>query len=93
MELELPGLTLRLRPSFSALVAAEAEIGGLSAAIERAAEGDTRLADIAALVWHCAVDDVRRPGRATLESLLVRAGLARAMPAYRGLLMQIFAGN
>jgi len=93
VELSLPGLVLRLRPSFAALVAAETEIGGLSAAIERAAAGDARLADIAALVWHCAEDDGRRPDRAALEALLVKAGLARALPAYRRLLMQIFAGD
>lgn len=93
VELVLPGLSLRLRPSFAALVAAEAEVGGLAAAIERAAAGDIRFADVAGLFWHCAIDDPRRPDRSALEQALVRAGLGRVTPAYRTLLLRIYSGE
>ena len=51
--LVLGGETLRLRPSFAALVAAEAELGPLFALVERAAAGGLTLAEMAALFWHC----------------------------------------
>ena len=51
--LAIGGETLVLRPSFEALVAAEAELGSLFALVERAAEGRLTLAETAALFWHC----------------------------------------
>jgi hypothetical protein len=92
VDLDLPGLALRLRPTFAALVAIELEIGGLMPAIERAAAGDVRLFDVAALFWHCADNDERRPDRAVLEALLLQAGLGRVATPYRLLLTRIFAG-
>ncbi len=41
-----------LRPSFAALVAAEEELGPLFALVERAAEGELALSEIAALFDH-----------------------------------------
>ena len=40
---------LTVRPSFAALVAAEAELGPLFALVERAAAGELRLSEMAAL--------------------------------------------
>src|SRR3546814_12880873 len=56
--LRVAGEQYLLRPSFTALVAAEEEVGSLFALVERAAAGELRLAEMAALVWH--VIDARR---------------------------------
>ncbi len=88
--LVLAGMPVLIRPSFAALVAAEAELGPLFALCERAAAGQLTLAEMAALLWHCAP----APGleRAEFAEALVAGGLARATPALRLLLGQILAG-
>ncbi len=88
--LDLGGRPVLIRPSFAALVAAEAELGPLFALCERAAAGQLTLAEMAALLWHCAPE----PGldRAAFAEALVAGGLARATPALRVLLGQILAG-
>lgn len=47
--LRVGGAELAVRPSFAALVAAEAEIGPLFALVERAAEGRLALGEMTAL--------------------------------------------
>lgn len=88
--LPLAGCTLVLRPSFAALVAAEAEAGSLFRMLERAGAGDVLLSDMAALFWHCA----QPPGipRAAFEEALADAGPAALLPAYRALLTVVFGG-
>ncbi len=88
-ELVLGGQTLRLRPTFTALVAAEAELGPLFALCDRAAAGQLTLAEMAALLWHCLAEPT--PRHAFAEAL-VAGGLANATPALRVLLGQILAG-
>lgn len=90
VDLELPGVSVRLRPSFSALVAAESELGSLAALLERAGAGDVRLGDAAALFWHCSHWE---GARAEFEGRLAEVGLARILPVYRSLLVRIFAGQ
>ena len=87
------GETLRLRPSFAALVAAEAELGPLFALVERAAAGGLMLSELAGLFWHCL--DGAPPGltRTVFSEGLVDAGLASATPALRVLLGQVLAGR
>ena len=51
-ELTVGGRRLVLRPSFAALVAAEAELGPLFALVERAADGRLGLGELAGLFWH-----------------------------------------
>ena len=87
------GARLSLRPSFSALVAAEEELGSLFALVERAAEGGLRLNEIAGLFWHCLAE---RPGALTRERLgeaIAEQGLAKATPVLRVLLTQILQGR
>ena len=80
-----------LRPTFSALVAAEAELGPLFALVERAADGRLALSEMVALFWHCRVqEDLRREAFA---DAVVRGGLAAATPALRILLSQILQGR
>jgi len=92
-ELRLGDEVWRLRPSFAALVAAEAELGPLFGLVERAAAGELRLGELAALFWHCV--DPRPTGldRAAFSDALVDSGLAAATPVLRVLLGQILRGR
>lgn len=84
------GESVLLRPSFAALVAAEEELGPLFALVERAAEGRLKLAEIAALFWHCAGGAASRE---RIGEALVGQGLAQATPALKMLLTQILQGR
>src|SRR3546814_14729274 len=64
-ELRIGGRAHVLRPSFAALVAAEAELGPLFALVERAADGGLTLSELAALFWHCLAE---RPEALTREA-------------------------
>lgn len=90
--LELDGQAHVLRPSFTALVAAEEELGSLFKLVERAAAGELRLAELVALYWHCLTS---REGleRADFAEALLTAGLAQATRPLRGLLAQILQGR
>jgi hypothetical protein len=92
-ELVVGGEPLRLRPSFEALVAAEEELGPLLALVERAASGGLRIAEIAALFWHCV--DGRPEGltRERIGAAIVERGLAGVTPALKVLLGQILQGG
>lgn len=81
-----------LRPTFAALVAAEAEIGPLFAFVERAAEGRATLSEIAALFWHCLRRDDGAVSREAVGESLLDRGLVAATPVLRMLLMQIMQG-
>ena len=91
--LRVAGETLVLRPSFAALVAAEAELGPLFALVERAAEGRLGLGEMAALFWHCLRERPEGLTRAAFGEGLAAAGLAAATPALKTLLGQILAGR
>lgn len=95
-ELVVAGTPVVLRPSFAALVAAEEELGSLTALVERAAHGDLRLAEMAALFWHCLADrDGATDEKLTREDLgeaVVAMGLAACAAPLRVLLRQILGG-
>lgn len=89
--LVLDGAEVVLRPSFQALVAAEAELGPLFGLVERAAAGALTLAEMAGLFWHCAIgvaDD-----REAFSEAVAAAGLAACTPALKLLLRQILSGR
>ncbi len=86
--LALGDRTLLLRPSFAALVAAEAEVGSLFALLARAGAGDVRLSDMAALLWHCTVEPADT--REAFGEALLAAGPSAALPAYRAILSAAF---
>lgn len=91
--LAVGGETLVLRPSFEALVAAEAELGSLFALVERAAEGRLTLAETATLFWHCIRE---RPAGLTIEAVgaaVANLGLSRVAPVLKVLLQQILQGR
>ncbi|WP_338446651.1 gene transfer agent family protein [Pelagerythrobacter marensis] len=81
-----------LRPSFSALVAAEEDLGPLFALVERAGEGRLALSEMAALFWHCLADR----GEVTREQVgdaVMAHGLAACARPLRVLLGQILQGS
>jgi hypothetical protein len=88
--LALPEGPLLLRPSFAALVAAEAELGSLFGVLERAGRGDIRLADMAVLFWHCA--GAAAGPRDEFETALMGVGPSKLLAPYRSLLSAIFGG-
>lgn len=81
-----------LRPSFSALVAAEEELGALLALVERAASGGLRLSEIASLFWHCLADR-RDLTREQVGEAVLHQGLAASAGPLRVLLGQILQGT
>ena len=90
--LTVAGSPRLLRPSFAALVAAEEELGPLFALVERAGAGQLRLAEMAALFWHClaAPDDLTRD---RVGDAVLQLGLAAASAPLRVLLGQILQGD
>lgn len=91
--LRVGGADIVLRPSFAALVAAEAELGSLIALVERAAAGSLTLGEIATLFWHCA--HAQEPGlsREQVGEAIVAQGLGSVTPALRAILSQIISGG
>ena len=77
-----------LRPSFTALVAAEEELGSLFALVERAGTGQLRLSEMAALFWHCLTDRTELT-REEVGQAVVEMGLAAAAKPLRSQLGQI----
>lgn len=81
-----------LRPSFDALVRSEDELGPLFALVERAGEGQLRLAEIAALFWHCLAEPSGL-NRERVGEAVVAMGLAEAVKPLRVLLGEILRGR
>lgn len=92
-ELRVGGERILLRPSFEALVAAEEELGPLFALVERAAEGRLKVADIAALFWHCAAARTETLTRERIGAAVLETGLAGITPVLKVLLTQILQGR
>lgn len=90
--LDVAGRTVLLRPSFTALVAAEEELGPLFALVERAGKGELRLAEMAGLFWHCLADRDEL-SREALGDAVLSAGLAACAAPLRLLLRQILRGS
>lgn len=90
--LPLAGSPRLLRPSFAALVAAEEELGPLFALVERAGAGQLRLAELAALFWHC-LDPQDGVSREAVGDAVLAMGLAEASKPLRVLLSQILQGR
>ncbi len=90
--LSIAGTARLLRPSFTALVAAEEELGPLFALVERAGSGQLRLAEMAALFWHCLIerDSISRE---QVGEAVTDAGLAACAAPLRMLLGQILQGG
>lgn len=87
------GVAHVLRPSFTALVAAEQELGSLFALVERAVEGRMTLAEMAGLFWHCLVQPEAAVSRERLGEALTEMGLAGAAPVLKALIGQILKGR
>ena len=92
-ELCVGGRRLVLRPSFAALVAAEAELGPLFGLVERAADGRLELGELTSLFWHCVKERPEALTREAIGEAVVAQGLAAVTPALRMLLGQILQGR
>lgn len=92
-ELRVGAQVYVLRPSFAALVAAEAELGPLFALVERAADGRLALGELASLFWHCVRDRPEALTREAVGEAVVAQGLAAVTPALRVLLGHILSGR
>ncbi len=90
--LTIGGAEFLLRPSFTALVAAEEELGPLFALVERAAAGQLRLGEMAALFWHC-LHDRSALSREQVSEAVAALGLATCAKPLRALLGQILQGG
>lgn len=91
--LALAGQDVLLRPSFSALVAAEQEIGPLFDLVERAAAGRLGLAELVALLWHCRDAATCPLDRDSFAEAVAEAGLVALTPVLKILLRQILQGR
>jgi hypothetical protein len=91
--LEVGGETLVLRPTFSALVAAEEELGSLFELVERAAEGALKLQHIVALFDHLSRGRPKAIARDRIGEAVVEKGLAGVMPILRTVLGQVLQGR
>ncbi len=90
--LNIDGQDFLLRPSFTALTAAEDELGPLFALVERAGESQLRLSEIAGLFWHC-IEDRGKLSREQVGDAVMAMGLAGAIKPLRVLLKQILQGR
>ena len=91
--LAVGGETLLLRPSFTALVAAEEELGSLFELVERAAEGRLRLQETAALFDHLSRGRPEAVTRARIGEAVVEKGLMGIAPVLKTVLAQILQGR
>lgn len=89
--LVVAGTERLLRPTFTALVATEDELGPLFALVERAGSGQLRLTEIAALFWHCLTDPAI--SREAVGEAVIEQGLAAVAMPLRTLLGQILKGS
>ena len=90
--LVIAGLERLLRPTFTALVAAEEELGPLFALVERARAGQLKLGEMAGLFWHCLADK-NSLTREQLGQAMAELGLAACAKPLRVLLGQILQGS
>ena len=90
--LSIAGQDRVLRPTFAALVAAEEELGPLFALVERAGGGQLRLAELAALFWHCLAER-DAVSREQVGEAVLALGLAGCAGPLRCLLGQILQGQ
>jgi hypothetical protein len=81
------------RPSYAALIAAEADIGSLFALVEHASAGMLKLTDMIALLWHCRVDAPATLGVDAFGAVCVEAGLSRITPVFRQVIEQALGGS
>lgn len=90
--LTISGQPKLLRPTFSALIAAEEELGPLLALVERAADGQLKLSELSALFWHCLADQETFT-RHDVEEAIIALGLTRCAAPLRAVLAQILKGT
>jgi Phage tail tube protein, GTA-gp10 len=84
--------TFVFRPGYTALVAAENEIGSLFALLERTSDNSVTLTDMMALLWHCLRDAPAVLTREGFADTLCTHGLAKITPVYRQVIEAALVG-
>lgn len=87
------GETLLLRPSFTALVSAEQELGSLFDLVDRASQATLQLSEIAALFDHLSTERPEAITRVRIGEAIVEIGLANVTPILRTIFGQILQGR
>jgi hypothetical protein len=87
--LTLGGNTYRLRPSFSALVRVEEELGSLIALVERAGSGALGLKDIVVLLHACALAGGHDISRDDFAAALLKEGITTSIKPLRDILAAV----
>lgn len=87
------GEEVLIRPTFNALVAAEAELGSLIGLIERAGEAKLLLSEIAALFHHLSVGRNGAIDREIIGETLLAMGMSNVTPLLRIIFAQILEGS
>ena len=90
---EAGGETLVLRPTFSALIAAEEELGSLFELVERATSGLLKLQQIVALFDHLSHGRPEGITRERIGEAVAEKGLAKVTPILKQVLTQILQGR
>jgi Phage tail tube protein, GTA-gp10 len=93
ISLTLGAHTLCFRPSYTALVTAEAEIGPFFAMIERAASGTMTLSEMESVLWACLKSPPADLSRTDFAESLIASGLAHITPVFRLILEAALGGQ
>jgi len=91
--LTLGATVYRLRPSFEALVAAEAEVGSLIALVERAGAGTLQLKDIVVLLHSCALAGGHDVTRDAFAEAVLSEGVAATILPLKTILNSLMGSN
>lgn len=91
--IRVAGEDLLIRPTFTALVAAEAELGSLIGLIERAGEAKLLLSEIAALFDHLSSGRCGTIDREAIGETLLAMGMSNVTPLLRLIFAQILEGT
>ncbi|URD62210.1 GTA-gp10 family protein [Sphingomonas sp. KRR8] len=90
--IRVAGHDVLIRSTFSALVAAEEELGSLINLIDRAGKSELKLAEIATLFDHLSTDRQPEISRDAIGRSMVVMGLSKVTPMLRTIFSQILQG-
>jgi len=91
----LGGTAYILRPSFSALVAVESEVGPILELAQAAAQARVRVDTVATVFHHCLQlpEGAERPSPEAIGDWILADGMIAALKAYRTLLENVLGGR
>jgi len=93
VEIRLGGERFVMRPSFAAIMAIEAELGGVVPLARRAAKGDFGLKDLTVIVQEGLVARGTRLDRNEVGAMILTEGLANVAGPVRDFLTAVLSGG